>query len=326
MEEKKISIIVPVYNAEKYLDHCMKSLCSQSFSNIEILLVDDGSTDGSGGLCDRYAEETERVRVFHMENSGVSAARNKGIEEATGDYLSFVDADDWIMPDMLEHLVKLLENTGYDVAGCGFREVSDHGGSQEEQTELLAGREFIEKGILSSDTSCCNKLFRWNSEEKRYFDTSLSIGEDMLFLLRLAEDRKRYCRSSYQGYCYRMNETSAMKQEFKESYMDQIGCWQEAKRQIAETEPELTDRVTSVLMISIMLVAGKLALLPRRKRKQYEEKINYCREQMKECRKVQGAFRLLSAGYRLKSAVYMISPHLYLNLYHILKSFQALRR
>ena len=94
-QEKLISIIVPVYNVEKYLEQCLDSIIGQTYKNLEIILVDDGSTDSSGAICDRYAEQDKRIRVIHRENGGVCAARNTALEAVTGDYIGFVDPDDW---------------------------------------------------------------------------------------------------------------------------------------------------------------------------------------------------------------------------------------
>ena len=99
-----ISVIVPVYNVEKYLEKCVQSVLAQTFKEIEILLIDDGSKDASGRLCDQYALKDGRIRVIHKENGGLSDARNRGIMEARGDYLSFIDGDDYIEPDMLGSL------------------------------------------------------------------------------------------------------------------------------------------------------------------------------------------------------------------------------
>ena len=98
MERNKpaISVIIPVYNVEKYLDKCIKSVIAQTFSSLEILLIDDGSTDNSGAMCDSYALNDARIRVIHKQNGGLSDARNRGIEEASGHYLSFIDSDDYI--------------------------------------------------------------------------------------------------------------------------------------------------------------------------------------------------------------------------------------
>ena len=129
---RKISIIVPVYNGAAYIKRCMDGLLAQTYPNMEILLIDDGSTDGSGRICDDFADKYSQVKVYHVKNAGVSAARNKGIEECSGEYVGFVDVDDYLLEDMTEHLARMLEETGSDVAGCGFFEF---GGKMEEGAE-----------------------------------------------------------------------------------------------------------------------------------------------------------------------------------------------
>ena len=114
-----ISIIVPVYNVEPYLRKCLDSILDQTYRDLEILVVDDGSTDGSGKICDDYKKD-ERVRVFHTENRGLSAARNLGLDNATGDWIGFVDSDDWIEPDMYEVMLRKAEETGADIVECGY--------------------------------------------------------------------------------------------------------------------------------------------------------------------------------------------------------------
>lgn len=115
-----ISVIVPVYNVEQYLQRCLDSIVGQACADLEILLIDDGSTDGSGQICDEYAAKDDRIRVFHTENGGVSAARNLGLDEAKGEWIGFVDSDDWIEADMYECLLKRAEETGADVVECGI--------------------------------------------------------------------------------------------------------------------------------------------------------------------------------------------------------------
>ena len=115
-----ISVIVPVYKVEPYLRQCVDSILNQTYRDIEVLLIDDGSPDKCGEICDEYAEKDDRIRVFHTENRGLSAARNLGLREATGDYIGFVDSDDWIEPDMYEVLLTRLEETGADISVCGF--------------------------------------------------------------------------------------------------------------------------------------------------------------------------------------------------------------
>ena len=119
-KHKMISVIVPVYNVEPYLRKCLDSIINQTYRDLEILVVDDGSTDGSGKICDEYVKQDERIQVFHTENKGLSPARNLGLDKATGDWIGFVDSDDWIEPDMYESLLKRAEETGADVVECGY--------------------------------------------------------------------------------------------------------------------------------------------------------------------------------------------------------------
>lgn len=118
-----ISVIVPIYNVEKYLVRCIESIINQSYQDLEIILVDDGSTDSSGKICDEYALKDVRIIVVHKENGGLSDARNAGLAHATGEYIGYVDGDDWIEPDMYEKMVSNCMSTGMDVAACRYREV-----------------------------------------------------------------------------------------------------------------------------------------------------------------------------------------------------------
>ncbi len=119
MKNPLISVIVPVYNTDRYLDRCIQSILSQDYPHLELLLIDDGSTDQSAAICDKWAEKDKRIRVFHQNNGGQSSARNLGLDNMTGDYLSFVDSDDWIAPDYLSYLFSLLGfKKGCAVAAC----------------------------------------------------------------------------------------------------------------------------------------------------------------------------------------------------------------
>ena len=125
-----VSVILPVYNVADYIDECMESLCAQTFEDFEALLIDDGSTDDSPGICDSWAEKDSRIRVIHKENGGVSSARNRGIEEAAGRYLAFADPDDWLDPDYLEELVRAAEDADADMAECDLWRVNGRTGAK----------------------------------------------------------------------------------------------------------------------------------------------------------------------------------------------------
>lgn len=331
--EETVSIIVPVYNAAPYLERCVDSLLRQTYRNTEILLLDDGSADGSGQICDRYARCHENVKVFHMPNAGVSAARNRGLQECGGKYLTFVDADDVPAGDMVEYLVGMAEKTGCDVAGCGYFEFGENGrectegiggqiegGKEEWDVERLSGSEFVERGILRSDTRCWSKLYRRESVGMLRFDTGLTIGEDMLFLLELAMQGKGFCRGNYKGYGYFVNEAGAMRRGFKDSYMDQIVCWQKALERIGKLGVgRLTERTEAILLISVMLVVGKLAQLPGKEMREKAEAGEYCLALVREYGRKRGVFRELDGGYRIKVRVFGCAPKVYMVLYHVFR-------
>lgn len=147
----KISIIVPIYKAEAVLAKCVDSVLAQTCSDWELLLIDDGSPDGSGALCDDYAGQDDRVRVFHKSNGGVSSARNLGMAEAGGDYILFIDADDWVEPTACQTLLEALEGAGADSAGCAHWNIQPDGVKWAEPGALPAGvygAEAIRTGIV----------------------------------------------------------------------------------------------------------------------------------------------------------------------------------
>lgn len=190
MKKELISVVVPIYNVEKYLDLCIKSIVGQTYADLELILVDDGSTDDSGRICDNYAKTDERIRVIHQRNGGRSAARNTGIEKASGEYLMFVDGDDWIDDNCLEEVYKLFTGETEMVV---FRERSifidriEDGGS--DRRMHLVGDEPLEFYVkrynnLQAVNSVCGKLYRKSLisnirfEEGRYY-------EDIMFTTRV---------------------------------------------------------------------------------------------------------------------------------------------
>ena len=122
MKKAKVSVIVPIYKVEPYIKKCIESVISQTYENLEIILVDDGSPDSCGIICDEYAQQDTRIRVIHQANKGLAGARNAGLRVAIGDYIGWVDADDWIEPDMYEYLVENIQRYNSDIAVCGHME------------------------------------------------------------------------------------------------------------------------------------------------------------------------------------------------------------
>ena len=162
---EKISIIIPVYNVQNYLAECIESVLRQTYKNLEIILVDDGSPDGSGSICDRYAAQDRRIHVIHKENAGASSARNAGIDCATGDYISFVDSDDWLSEDAYEVLYRGLKKYGADCSVAQCVKAFDRNGTitlkkdPASPVRCVASEDAV-KGVLLNGSAVWNRLFK----------------------------------------------------------------------------------------------------------------------------------------------------------------------
>ena len=217
-----VSIIVPVYNCEKYVEECIKSLLCQTYFEIEVILVDDGSADDSLKICREYEKQDSRIKVFTQKNQGVSSARNVGIQMATGKYLSFVDADDYVEEDFIKSLIDIIPANGISI--CGYKRQEE----EEIKCEYIVSEEmdvaalyryiFTRNDILSG---CCNKLFLRQviADKNLHFNRELAVGEDMLFLaeyLKCVHDSFGYFPKA--TYIYRKNKKSAL----QSTYFNQV--------------------------------------------------------------------------------------------------------
>lgn len=183
--EETISVIVPVYNVEAFLPKCLDSVTGQTYRNLEILLIDDGSTDSSGQICDQYARKDSRIRVIHQENQGLAAARNTGLDEAAGAYVAFVDSDDWIDRDMYEFLYRLMHEHGADLAICRLRRILSSSVVDGSTGELLVcdgltAFEQMVRGIYPLGIGVFNKLYKKDLVEGLRFPSGKLI-EDLYF-------------------------------------------------------------------------------------------------------------------------------------------------
>lgn len=185
-----ISVIVPIFNAEKYLHRCIKCILAQDYTDYELLLIDDGSTDNSGNICDEYAIKDNRIRVFHKENGGVSSARNWGLDNAIGEYIMFVDSDDYMLPGMLEVMYSTLESKKADLVICGttetgggyWRPIADVNYSINQLKESFVS--LLHTELLSPPW---NKIYKKEIIRSNRFCEDISFGEDLLFNIQYLE-------------------------------------------------------------------------------------------------------------------------------------------
>ena len=205
--DELVSVIVPVYGVEDYLHRCVSSLLAQTHTLIEIILVDDGSPDGSGDLCDTFAAADSRIRVIHQQNGGLSAARNAGIALARGSYLTFVDSDDWVHEDLVNHLLSIADEAGADLAICRFLFAQDENVPRSRRignARTLSTREALELYAGPSTsimTTACAKLFR----AELFRDIRFAVGrfhEDEFTTYRLVAAARKVVLSEAGLYYY----------------------------------------------------------------------------------------------------------------------------
>lgn len=262
-QQPLITVIVPVYNILDYLPRCVQSITRQTYSHLEIILVDDGSTDGTGALCDRLAEEDSRIRVFHKENGGSSSARNLALEHATGEYIGFVDSDDYIEPDMYERLLRGLveaaaESVPYcdvtnwrvpEIAQIGRDEVDEQGNLMpnicEPPTEqgLISSRDFLQELLMHrGDCSFCTKLVSKRLLKELRFPEGV-LNEDFHLLVRMLEQTPGVWTLPGQAYhvFYRIgsNSRKADKEQFSRVFGDCVDNADMVAALVAEKYPDL---------------------------------------------------------------------------------------
>lgn len=228
----KISVIIPLYNASAYLHHCIDSLLSQPFQYIEIILVDDGSTDGSSAICDEYAAKDSRIRVFHESHLGVAYSRQVGLEHAIGDYILYVDADDIVDSSMISDMYDEATRQQADMVICDYRELTPNGEVYRKQEPTALGGVTVLDDILNGKLygALWNKLMRreWLLENKACFPQQLSMREDLIFLSQCLPFAKKitYIPKAYYGY-ERRNATALTSNYVNEtpSYYNQESLW-----------------------------------------------------------------------------------------------------
>ena len=242
-----ISIIVPVYKVEKYLRRCVDSILAQMYRNIEVLLIDDGSPDGSGVICDEYAEKDARVRVFHKENGGVSSARNLGLREARGEYIGFVDADDYIDRKMYETLLHNLIMEHADISVCSYYQEDSSGKFHKhwlkDEYLTITGDTQIECLISNKyyTCSCWDRLFNRNLLSGFQFDETVKVYEDLLFLYEVTKKSERTVFTSIPLYYYCNNDASSVaRSPFDDRKMDIVKVSHFILEDIKRNKPVLT--------------------------------------------------------------------------------------
>lgn len=216
----KFSIIIPVYNVEKYLDRCILSCINQTYKDFEIILINDGSKDNSGGICDKYAKKDSRIKVIHQENAGVSTARNVGLKNTSGEYIIFVDSDDFVELNMLEKLNNILDHNEADCIIYNLNNIIEN--------KFIYGEEVTNNMIKLIITEIVN--FPWNKVYKKniiekyniQFDKKIEIGEDLLFSITYISKIKKIYLLNEKLYNYVIENNNSLTAKYKENKYEQL--------------------------------------------------------------------------------------------------------
>ena len=264
MKNLLISIVVPVYNVEEFLTKCIDSILAQTYGNFELLLIDDGSKDSSGEICDAYLKRDKRIKVFHLENGGVSNARNFGIDQALGEFISFIDSDDWIDDDYLEHF--WVNGNDFDllVSGHSMQNSDYSWKTYIPELEIFANKQFLDfyeknlsEGVIRAPWC---KLFSLEIIKKYglRFNSSLSFGEDTIFTLQFLRLIKSISIINYRGYYRRYTSGSLSKtvnyegwNKFIDNYQIEYGKTVDEYGEAFGLKKDLANRCLYILVLKI---------------------------------------------------------------------------
>lgn len=328
MEMKyKISVIVPIYKVEAYLSKCIESVLAQTYTNLEIILVDDGSPDSSGEIAEAYAELDSRIRVIHKENGGLSSARNAGIDIAEGEYLAFLDSDDWIAPDTYEQMLAAAEKYDAPLVCAGRFDVEEELGTTQKglcppEEECISGKELVRRILTweNVDSAAWDKLYRRELfREIRY--PMGKVSEDMPTTYRIALDAGRAAMVPVPVYYYRHRAGSiTTESRFSEKALHPVEHADFMRKDLAVRCPELTAEANFVYMHSLVYAIQLLDISGDTDFHKYREQMQPYR---RELRNTLGAMlRCPFFTRRRKVECMMIAFGVYRSfrkVYHVLK-------
>lgn len=244
-----VSVIIPAYNCERYIVKSVSSVLNQTYSNIEIIIIDDGSTDNTPMLCDELEVLHSNIVVVHKKNEGVSVARNVGLRHATGEYIVFIDADDEMMPDMVSFLLENIESEKADISICGVRIIEPDGRMMDEfgtgKKEVLQSEEALKRMLLGMNfnTGLWTKMFRKHTIKDVLFEKGIRMHEDKYFIFRALLTSKVIVIEDVSKYIYVRNDASVTKRAFNDRWFDISIITEKIQNDILKFRPGLASAV-----------------------------------------------------------------------------------
>lgn len=282
MIQPKISVIVPVYNLEKYLERTVTMLREQTYRNLEIILVDDGSTDATPAICDCLAEQDPRIVVFHTENRGVSAARNAGLKAASGEYIGFCDGDDLPEKDMYEYLYRLISDAAADISVCGVLICYEGERGQSRKVGSDALWESPQEAISSLinrkvSMSLYSKLFRADVVKELYLPEGIRVREDEYYSYAAFSRATHIVSGAQTKYRYLRRKDSGSMAPFSEKYYDILKVCQMLEVEIGSKYPELRQQLAAKKLKELIHIY-KLMILRKAGLRYIAEETDICRQ------------------------------------------------
>lgn len=283
-----ISVLVPIYNVSEFLDNCIQSIINQSYENLEILLLDDGSTDNSGQICDKYSEKDCRIKVIHKKNSGVADTRNYGLSISSGEYYCFVDGDDYVHRDYVYCMYELLHEKNADISMCAYLYVWKDGRSKRTKNAQFSddyictdsGKTALREMLYSGKyvPSCCGKLFSRKTIGNIFFPT-FSIGEDVLASVNYYLKAEKVAYSNRPLYYYLQNDNSVMHKFNPDKIFDNVLSSEEIYKKAVSADITLKKPASYYVVEKNLIVLMKLY-----GKNGFEDKIKHISQNIKKHR------------------------------------------
>lgn len=275
-----ISVIVPIYNVEKYLRRCLDSIIAQTYQDLEIILVDDGSPDACPAICDEYAQMDSRIKVVHKENGGLSDARNSGLKVAAGEYIGFVDSDDFILPDMYSVLYRACIDSGVSIAMCGRQIINEKGKAVghryvADRPYLLDAKEAVQSLLMTDqcDSAVWDKLYKRELFAGVCYPTGVHY-EDQNVTARLFYRAGKICHVGQALYVYRKRKESITGVSFNPHSIDELKQAELLKEFLDEKYPDLKKITLYFVYFKMGFVLSKACKCRERGMKKYMEEVS----------------------------------------------------
>lgn len=282
-----ISVIVPVYNAEKYLARCIDSIINQSYKNLEIILINDGSTDSSSEICKFYQEKDTRIQVIQKENSGPASARNAGLQIYAGEYLCFVDSDDWLANNYVSELYGLIKKYDADIVACEYYKAEKHEIYQpceNPEIRICNNEDFLKICFTEMPISVVpwNKLYKRELYSEIRFPEDKKVCEDVMPLLLAGEQAKRAVVTSNKLYYYYTNPCSLTQESYNPQHENYVEVWTDIHKYCSDKFPNLCSATIHRMILARLNVLNKLTLTQNNELKIIKKAhINYLRANAK---------------------------------------------